>query len=224
MGNVIFIHVGNLIVDKKGVPNKNRCQNILNEIKKYIMESKIYEDVDEINVELIGDPNITFDVPKAKITHNGNNTRQWEFPTLYKIIDYAKHNPKSNILYLHTKGSSNNINVPEIKWIEDVRNYHLYWNVSRYKDSLKYLEEFDACGAELIGNPVRHFSQNFWWARASHINKLPDPKTYPIVLDERHQCEFWIGLNDSSMYKSVNNLYDDYVNAINFDKSLYRNE
>ena len=65
MSNVMFIHAGNLLVDKNGVDNKDRCQNILNEISGYIMESKIYEDLDFISLELLGDPNINFDVPKV---------------------------------------------------------------------------------------------------------------------------------------------------------------
>jgi hypothetical protein len=221
MKNTVFIHAGNLLTDKNGQPNHDRCQNILNEIADLIMESKLYEDVDSINVELLGDPNIKFDVPKAVISHNSLDVHQWEFPTLQKIREYAKANPDDNILYLHTKGSSNGTQVPEFQWIEDVRAYQLHWNVTRYKDSLAYLKEYDVCGAELIYNPVRHYSQNFWWARASHINKLPHPMEYPLIYDLRHQCEFWIGLAEDSKYKSVFNLYDDYVNAVSFSKELY---
>lgn len=221
MKNVIFIHAGNLIVSKTGRDNRDRCQNILNEISNYIMESKIYEDVDEINLEIVGDPNIHFDVPKLNKNHNGYDVYQWEFPTLEKIISYAKNNPEDNILYLHTKGSSNSVDVPEYKWIEDVRNYHLYWNVTNYKNSLEYLKEYDACGAELIDNPVKHFSQNFWWAKASHINTLTHPKIMPLIFDERHQCEFWICSNSNSKYKSVYNIYDDYIYSVDFSKHLY---
>lgn len=220
MKNAIFIHAANLIVDKNGFPNEDRCQIILDQISKYILESKIYEDVESINLELIGDPRIKFDVPKSIINYNGENIYQWEFPTLYKIISYCRENPNANICYIHTKGSSNSKFVQEFNWIEDVREYHLYWNITRYRDSIRYLKEFDACGAELIYTPVRHFSQNFWWATAKHINTLVDPKNYPLIFDERHQCEFWIGTNDNSKYKSVNNLYDDY-NAPSFSKDLY---
>lgn len=224
MKNTIFIHAGNLLIDKNGYQNQDRCQNILNEIAKYILDSKIYEDVDAINVELLGDPNVTFNVPKAKINYNGANVHQWEFPTLYKIIDYAAKNPDDNILYLHTKGSSNSIYVPEINWIEDVRRYQLYQNVTRYKESLEFLKEYDTCGAELISDPVNHYSQNFWWSRASHINTLTPPKDRPIIFDERHQCEFWIGSNPDSRYKSIFNIYNHYIDAIDFAEHLYINK
>lgn len=222
MNNVVFIHAANLLVDKHGNDNKNRCQNILNEIANYIIESKLYEDVDSINLELLGDPNIAFNVPKSKITHNGDDFYQWEFPTLYKIIDHCKKNPTDNILYLHTKGSSSSSEVAEFQWIESVRNYQLYWNITKYKDSLEFLNEYDVCGAELIYNPVRHYSQNFWWARASHINSLQDPMQFPLIFDLRHQCEFWIGTNDHSKYKSVFNLYNDYIGAHDFSEHLYK--
>lgn len=222
MRNIIFIHAANLLTDKNGHANEDRCQLILDEIAQHIIESGIYQDVDQINLELIGDPQIKFDVPKAVINYNGSDVHAWEFPTLDKIIAHCKNNPTDNILYLHTKGSSNSVYVPEYKWIEDVRKYQLYWNVTKYKDSLEYLKEYDAVGAELIYNPVRHFSQNFWWARASHINGLQHPKEMPLIFDERHQCEFWIGTNPASKYKSVFNLYQDYVDAIDFSEHLYK--
>ena len=221
MKNVIFIHAANLKFDKHGFDNKNRCQNIINQISEYILKSKIFEDVEFISLELIGDINIIFDVPNSIINHNGNDVTQYEFPTLYKIISYCKENPDANVCYIHTKGASNSENTPEFNWIEDVREYHLYWNIIRYKDSIEFLKKYDVCGAELIYNPVRHFSQNFWWSTAKHINSLVDPKELPMIFDYRHQCEFWIGSNDNSKYKSVKNLYDDYVNAVSFSKELY---
>jgi len=221
VNNVIFIHAANFEFDKKGFPNNNRCQNIIDEISEYIMNSKIYEDVDFISLELIGKAGIVFDVPKSIINYNGLDVTQYEFATLYKIISYCKNNPNSNVCYIHTKGASNSENVTEFDWIEDVRKYHLYWNILKYKDNIEYLKSFDVCGAELIYNPVRHFSQNFWWSTAKHINSLVDPKELPMIFDYRHQCEFWIGSNNDSKYKSVNNLYNDYVNAVSFSEELY---
>lgn len=218
----MFIHAANMLKDKKGRPNLNRCQKILDEIKNYIIESKIYEDLEFISLELLGDQNVVFEVPKGIVNFNGENVYQWEFPTLFKIIEYSKKNPDDNILYVHTKGSSNYVGVPEYKWIEDVRNYHLYFNITKYKDSLEYLKEYDCCGVELIDEPVKHYSQNFWWAKAGHINKLTPPQELPLVFDLRHQCEFWICSNPHSKYKSKFNLYNHYIGASDFSKTLYR--
>ena len=228
MSNVIFIHAGNLSHDKYGVPNHGRCQMIVDEISDYIKQSKIYNDVDFISLELLGDPNIRFDVPKGRIVYNGENYLQWEFPTLQKIVDHAKQNPNDNILYLHTKGSSssrigheNAKHSVSFEWIEDVRNYQLHQNVTRYKEALHELKTYDTCGAELIFNPVPHYSHNFWWATAKHINTLVNPQDRPVILDERHKCEFWICSNPQGKYKSIFNIYNDYIDAISFDKSLY---
>ena len=221
MKNYIFIHAANLLRDKNNNPNVGRCQGILDNIAEYIMTSRIYEDVEAINVELLGDPNIHFNVPKAVVHHNGTDYHQWEFPTLNKVRDFAKSNHEANILYLHTKGSSNHIRVPEISWIEDVRNYQLYQTVLRYRECLEYLKEYDACGAELLSTPVNHYSQNFWWARASHINTLINPRDLPVIFDERHQCEFWIGSNPNARYKSIFNLYNHYIDAVDFSPCRY---
>jgi hypothetical protein len=53
MKNVMFIHAANMLVDKNGVSNIGRCQKILDEIRHYIFESKIYEDLEFISLELI---------------------------------------------------------------------------------------------------------------------------------------------------------------------------
>lgn len=231
MSNVIFIHAGNMLQDKYGLPNQGRCQSIIDEISEYIKTSKIYEDVDSISLEILGDPNIKFDVPKGKINYNGPNYLQWEFPTLQKIINHAKENPNDNILYIHTKGSSSSRAGHELArhsvsfdWIEDVRQYQLYQNIIRYKLALDMLKEHDTCGAELIHNPVSHYSHNFWWATAKHINSLVHPKDRPIIFDERHKCEFWVCSNPTGKYKSIFNIYNDYIGATSFAKDLYLNK
>lgn len=212
MKNVIFIHCGNI--------TRNRCQRILDEIGMYISDSGIINDVDQINLEVVGEPTVHLDLPKVNINFNGTNVYQWEFPTLEKIIDFAKHNSDYNILYLHTKGSSRSI----CKYSDDVRNYHLYWTVTNYKKCLDALRTHDVVGAELQFVPVRHYSHNMWWTRASHVNKLKHPLEYPMVLDERHQAEFWIGQDTASSYHSVFSLYDVHTRAFSYEKHLYRLE
>jgi hypothetical protein len=222
MKNAIFIHCGNLLVDKFSKPNKFRCQNIINEIADYITSSGILDSIDSINLEIVGDPNIEMSLPKTKINFNGNNVHQWEFPTIEKIIKFAEENPDYNILYLHTKGSSMSITDANAKYHDDVRNYHLYWTLTHYKECLDLLKKHDVVGAELQQVPVRHYSHNMWWSKASHINKLNHPLEYPMVYDERHQAEFWIGRDETSKYCSIFNLYDNHIHAVSYEKHLYR--
>lgn len=220
-----------MLRDKYGMSNIGRCQYIVDEIIKFIKLSKIYEDVDFIQLELVGDPDIHFEVEKGKINYNGSNCLQYEFITLEKIIKYANENPEDNILYIHTKGSSaskmghetHHVGVP-FQWIEDVRRYQLYQTIMRYKECLNFLKTHDTCGAELIYNPVAHYSHNFWWSTSKHINTLVNPRDRPIIFDERHKCEFWICSNPNGKYKSIFNIYNDYIGANNFSENLYLNK
>jgi len=224
MKNVIFIHCGNMLQDKYGISDPDRCQGIINELASYITNSGIVDAVDAINLEVLGSPDIIFDVPKANINFNGSDLHRWEFPTLQKIIEFAKENEDCNILYLHTKGSSTSTNGPHAKYSDDVRNYHFYWTVSKYKLCLEALKTYDVVGAELQLSPRRHYSHNMWWARASHINKLKHPLEYPLIYDERHQAEFWIGRDDTSAYHKIYGIYDTHVDAVSYKKHLYRAE
>ena len=222
MKNIIFIHCGNLVTDKFSRPNQLRCQHIIDEMSSYIESSGIIDVVESINLEVVGDPSITMDIPKVNINFNGPDVHKWEFPTLNKVIEFAKHNPDYNILYLHTKGSSISTEDSNAKYSDDVRNYHLYWTVTKHTLCLDMLQEYDVVGAELQMHPVRHYSHNMWWAKASHLNKLKHPLEYPMVYDERHQAEFWVGQDETSKYHSVCSLYNIHTDAISYEKHLYR--
>jgi hypothetical protein len=223
MKNVIFIHCGNMLVDKYGVSDPARCQNIINELTSYIQDSGIVNDVERVYLEVVGSPDIQFDVPKSIVTFNGNASG-WEFPTIEKIINFSKEHEDYNILYLHTKGSSTSTDGPHAEYADDIRNYHFYWLVHHYKQCLVALETSDVVGAELQMSPCRHYSHNMWWARASHINKLKHPLEYPLIYDERHQAEFWIGRDETSTYHKIYGLYDTHADAISYKKHLYRTE
>lgn len=221
MKNVIFVHCGNMLIDKYGSPAPLRCQSILDEMVDYMKRSGISNAIDAIYVEVVGDnAEVRFDMPNTYINYNGPASL-WEFPTLNKLHAFANQNPECNILYLHTKGSSVCTNGHFAEYADDIRRYHLYWTVTNYMTCLDALKEYDVVGAELVYEPVRHFSHNMWWARASHINKLQLPQTYPLVFDERHKAEFWVGQDDTSTYHSVYNLYQSYVDAVDFSKELY---
>jgi hypothetical protein len=183
--------------------------------------SGIIDVVESINIELVGTPNIELNLPKVNINFNGHDVHKWEFPTLEKIISFAKLNPDYNILYLHTKGSSMSTSDENAKAHDDVRNYHLYWTLTKHKLCLDALQTYDVVGAELQLNPVRHYSHNMWWPRASHLNRLNHPVSYPMIYDERHQAEFWVGREESAKYHSVYNLYNDHREAVSYEKHLY---
>ena len=42
-------------------------------------------------------------------------------------------------------------------------------------------EGADTLGCYFLGDPFYHYMGNFWWARGSHIRKLPDPLNFDIA-------------------------------------------
>ena len=242
MRNAIFIHAANMTRDVRGHDCTGLCQEILNKIIKYISDSKIYEDVESINLVYTGAKGLELNVPKGNIIYAGDDIYQWEFPTLHKLQEYCKENVDSNVLYLHTQGVSQGFHHPKINMLNERRDYCLYWNITKYKKSIELLKYNDTCGALLVplnadlildsngiphitklhDNPVWHYSQNFWWSTANHINTLPDPENYPLILDKRHQAEFWLcSSTESGNHASIHQLYESWCYAEDFSKEKY---
>lgn len=97
------------------------------------------------------------------------NTRHHENDTINYIIEFSKHNPDSNILYIHSKGVSNK-STSQTYW----RNIMMYYMVSNWKSCVDLLQRgFLTVG--IMYNPcriIKHYSGNFWWASASYLSQL----------------------------------------------------
>lgn len=89
--------------------------------------------------------------------------------------------------YLHTKGlrwfgTEREQNV--LDWIDLM----LYWNVTRWRTAVTRLSEGnDAYGCNQTQEPANHYSGNFWWARSSHLRRLP-----ATIGEGYNDPEFWI--------------------------------
>lgn len=112
-----------MVKDVNGNPNLGLCQKILDRISEFLMDSKIYEDVDSINLTYLGVEGLRFDVPRSTITYAGLDIYQWEFPTLYRIKDYCQIHSEDNVLYLHTQGVSQGFKHPKIEMLNERRDY-----------------------------------------------------------------------------------------------------
>ena len=92
-----------------------------------------------------------------------------EFVTLDLIEkDKEKFGDSDYILYIHTKGASNQ-NV--ISW----RHLMNYFNIEKVKNVFKLFEktEFNTYGVHYIAlNNKSHYSGNFWWAKSSYLKTL----------------------------------------------------
>lgn len=92
---------------------------------------------------------------------------------------------------MHTKGQFNNS-----KTIRDWINYMLFCNVLNYDFCCNKLKEYDTVGHNLLENPEKHYSGNFWWSNTNYIKKLnmnnmkyPNDAEFLILLSEEiHYC------------------------------------
>jgi hypothetical protein len=121
-----------------------------------------------------------------------NKSNDWEYPTLERLYDYAKSCiENTKIIYTMTKGV-NRVGVNEC--IEEWRQYMTYFLVERHDLSLKALEEYETIGVDLVTEPEKHYSGNFWGATSDYIKRIKHPREVRFSnLDSyRHRNEFWI--------------------------------
>lgn len=204
--NTIYFHIAAV----------GKYQEIFDEIYYQIINSKLIDNIDSVNLCVVGENNL-FIKPNEKIKiHENSSVEEGEFFTLNLIKSFSESvNEEHKILYIHTKG----VTTPNNPCIDDWRHYMTYFNVNQYKNCLEILDEYDSCGVDLVDEPTVHYSGNFWWANSSYIKKLPTineikfPKTPPI-LSIRHNCEFWIGMgngNLKSLWNSNINVYERHL-------------
>jgi hypothetical protein len=212
---------------------------VLNNLINRIKESKLYDNCDKINLIINGSPNLlVLDLSdkKYKIFNPNSNIFKCEFPTLKQIWEDSKSND-NYILYLHTKG----VTKPNHPNIEDWTNYLAYFNINKWEDRIKELEEYDCTGVNFFGNPEdlklnpatwgygkapQHYSGNFWWSKSEHIRKLPNPMTWPPNDNYsrwRVMCEMWLCQSqDSKYYNAYSSDVDHYMNR--YPKELYEKD
>lgn len=199
----IFIHVATV----------NNYQQLFDELFSRIQKSGLMMVCDDIHVCVVGSKtlnvvksptiNVHYD-PDGAFSHI-ISYQKGEFFTLKKLEEYAKSFPTNKkILYCHLRGvtSPDNIHIPT--W----REYLIYHNIDCFRNCIQTLDEYDACGVDLITKDkwphADHFSGNFWWANSNYIKQLPkiseiskpDSKK---ILTLRHNGEFWIGMGEGKL-------------------------
>ena len=136
-----------------------------------------------------------FHDPKLSIVYSGTLS-EYERPTLLHMRENSFKDPSDTLYYyVHTKGIKhfNTKNEPAlITWI----NSMLHWNFELWRDAVKILETYETYGIHYGG---KHYSGNFWWATAKHIQKLP-----ATIPDYYTAPEDWVLLNKDGMYCAYN--------------------
>lgn len=164
-----------------------------------IKQSQLYSYVNIIrigivneSVGIINDPLLVDN--KFEVIYLGNSS-QYERPTLLHMRTHAERDPVDTVyFYLHTKGirhfgTPKEANV--ISWIILM----LYWNISRWRYASEILKKYNTYGCEFIKD---HFSGNFWWATAKHIQRLPKkidsfyiaPEKWVTIVRDKLYCAY----------------------------------
>ena len=216
MSTVIFIHAA--IIGRYA----ERILQYLEQIK----QSKLYEHVNNIYIDYVGDKITIDDIiqsdPEHKISIKNVSSclQDYELPTHMDMYQFAKEHPDTNILYLHTKGIHQHN-----QCIEDWVEYMTYFNIIKWKQCIDALTKYHTVGVDLRLEPELHYSGNFWWSTSNHIASLPEPKdfsnltAYPNALQSsRHNQEFWICYDKNIQLHGC--LWESNINC--YERHLHR--
>lgn len=199
-----FIHSCNL---------KETGLKVLNKLLLKVLNKNTIENFDKIIIINIGlriDENSIFN-DKIKIINYSSDPLLYEIPTINLIHTFCQYNPKSKILYLHTKG----ILHKNPKCINDWIDMMVYFLVDKASECLKLLDKYDTVGCNYtkLETVPAHYSGNFWWANSNYIKlleKIPDGSF-------RHAAEWWL----LSTNNTVNNYYTIHNSGIDHYKEDY---
>lgn len=176
----------------------NNWFEIFNNIYNKLYEYDLYHHILEIrlviinyNEKLINNCKLLND-PKIKIIKKIDNKlgKSSEVFCLNELLNFAKNtNINYNILYLHSKGVSNEYQDNSIlgnnvkKWVNIMIHYLFNKYDTLISEKLKY---YDTIGINLLENPKIHYSGNFWWTNTKYVKNLKNC-SYNYL-----DAEFWI--------------------------------
>lgn len=181
-----------------------KYMEVVKEQLNLLAKSGLGHKADKIHITVVGekDPELakllekSIMLNKMKITHY-DDLGIWELPSIKKVQEVAKQNPKTKICYFHTKGVSYyRYQGWEQKNINAWRRYMEYFNLEKWQECVKALDEYDCCGVEWMRTWVKlphYFAGNFWWATGEYINRCE--LKYFVKEDKPDRCdaEFFIG-------------------------------
>lgn len=195
------------------------------EIMHAILESGLYDRSVAIELSVLGTEaeqqvveTLIRPFERFRIAYRSSDVLDYEFPTLGLLQD-ACLTWNGPVYYVHTKGVSvrgRSAGAGPMKALEYVElladvQFARYWRrlmldevITNHQRCLAELTVADTVGT--LWKPRRndihpgHYSGNFWWARPSHIRRLPDIRGLqrsprPFVdapINARIQCEFWL--------------------------------
>jgi len=138
-------------------------------------------------------------VPEAILSFSYEN--QFEYPALKLLHKLALQHPDCSFIYFHTKGMSHVIHSRSAEEITLFTHTFENWrrNLQLLKqDGIKKLGLFPANGSnnekEKPGLRGGWIWYNFWYARGQYLAE----SQAPVLTDNRHYYEHWLGLHNQS--------------------------
>lgn len=104
---------------------------------------------------------------KVVVAKTSTGVHQHERFTLLAM--HALVNPGDKVLYLHSKGVTQEGNENVFFW----RSAMEYFLIKLHTRCTRLLEEYDTVGVEYMTSPEDHYSGNFWWVSGSYFLSLP---------------------------------------------------
>ena len=195
---IIFYHIASI----------GDWKYILNEQLRLIKSSGLYHKAKKIYIGFLGNKEdiLPYLNNKIDLIYHSNNIKEYEIPTINKLLTFSKTNPNTYILYIHNKGSTkkicNGIN-GQYYW----RQLMNYWNITRFQDNINYLKKgFMTSGINYMNN---HYSGNFWWANTNYLRNL----NRIISNKNRLNAEFWL-LDKNKIVKGKHiSLFGPYISS-----------
>jgi len=185
----------------------NNWREIYQEQVVFLLNSGLYDLVDEICIGVLGSDALPILPPMFKMLFQHSDVTLAEIPTLESLRERAMVED-FNVLYFHTKGVSH----PDTDYdfMRKWRKYMEGYCIGKWKECITHLKRFDTVGCEYHAAPFKHFSGNFWWSKASYLRTLPRLKDVPLhgFAESRMKAEIWVGTNPRVKIKCLSTVND----------------
>lgn len=195
---------------------KNNWEEIVREQIQLIQTSNLYDNLDKIYINVIGD-NSDIKVVKSLIGKNkvflSKISNEFEFPTLDKILDLSDKEDFFG-LYIHTKSSSYDIDYESKNYLnfwKDLMNHQL---IKNWSFCCKQLEEYDLVGTLFKKGNI---GVEEYWKKKSNIPK----HSSKLYTDHFSGNFFWF---NSNYFKNFDKLSKDQkLNRFNAEWYPFKN-
>ena len=185
------------------VAGMGNYQDVTEEIFNTVTSSGLKEQASKIVVSFVGDKadfiKLKTPVEGAEMVYSGSISN-YEYPTIKLLQQHCKKNPDDIVLYCHSKGVSEPDNIQKKYW----RRAMVKFVIADWEKCVEYLKEVETVGYNWVGN---HYSGNFWWAKASAINKSKDIDTFkdaPFLIYHGHSKEHQKRIQPEFFMKDLN--------------------